>query len=128
VHRPHTIIGKAVDNAMNMRTTLAAYATICRETGRPFQFPGSQVQWEGLTDMTDARLLARHMLWTATEPAAANMASKPVSAVSVTTLSTRKFNSTRSRVEGQQYKTVPFRWFAATLVVRRDGPTSPQAT
>ena len=74
VHRPHTIIGKAVGNAMNMGTTLAAYATICRETGRPFHFPGSQVQWEGLTDMTDARLLARHMLWAATEPAAANKA------------------------------------------------------
>ncbi len=74
VHRPHTIIGKAVGNAMNMGTTLAAYATICRETGRPFHFPGSQMQWEGLTDMTDARLLARHMLWAATEPAAANEA------------------------------------------------------
>jgi nucleoside-diphosphate-sugar epimerase len=59
---------------MNMGTTLAVYATICRETGRPFHFPGSQVQWEGLTDMTDARLLARHMLWAAAEPAAANEA------------------------------------------------------
>ncbi len=74
VHRPHTIIGKAVGNAMNMGTTLAVFATICRETGRPFHFPGSQVQWEGLTDMTDSRLLARHMLWAATEPAAANEA------------------------------------------------------
>lgn len=74
VHRPHTIIGKAVGNAMNMGTTLAVYATICRETGRPFHFPGSQVQWEGLTDMTDARLLAQHMLWATTEPAAANEA------------------------------------------------------
>jgi nucleoside-diphosphate-sugar epimerase len=40
VHRPHTIIGKAVGNAMNMGTTLAVYATLCRETGRPFRFPG----------------------------------------------------------------------------------------
>jgi nucleoside-diphosphate-sugar epimerase len=74
VHRPHTIIGEAVGNAMNMGTTLAVYATICRETGRPFRFPGSPVQWESLTDMTDARLLARHMLWAATAPAAANEA------------------------------------------------------
>ena len=36
VHRPHTIIGYALGNAMNMGTTLAAYATICKETGRPF--------------------------------------------------------------------------------------------
>ncbi len=74
VHRPHTIIGKAVGNAMNMGTTLAVYATICRETGRPFRFPGSPVQWAGLTDMTDARLLARHLAWAATTPATANQA------------------------------------------------------
>ena len=66
VHRPHTIIGYAVGNAMNMGVTLASYATICRETGRPFLFPGSVVQWNGLTDMTDARLLARHLEWAAT--------------------------------------------------------------
>lgn len=63
VHRPHTVIGKAVGNAMNMGTTLAVYATLCRETGRPFTFPGSAEQWAGLTDMTDANQLARHMLW-----------------------------------------------------------------
>ncbi|MGA0593880.1 SDR family oxidoreductase [Enterovirga sp. CN4-39] len=74
VHRPHTVIGKAVGNAMNMGTTLAVYATLCRETGRPFTFPGSAAQWNGLTDMTDARLLARHLLWAATTPAAANEA------------------------------------------------------
>ena len=74
VHRPHTIIGKAVGNAMNMGTTLACYATLCRELGRPFVFPGSAIQWNGLTDMTDARLLARQLLWASTEPKAANEA------------------------------------------------------
>lgn len=74
VHRPHTVIGKAVGNAMNMGTTLAVYATLCRETGRPFRFPGSPAQWRGLTDMTDAGQLARHLLWAAETPAAANEA------------------------------------------------------
>ena len=74
VHRPHTVIGKAVGNAMNMGTTLAAYATLCRETGRPFRFPGSAAQWNGLTDMTDARLLARQLLWATETPAAADQA------------------------------------------------------
>ncbi len=74
VHRPHTVIGYAIGNAMNMGVTLAAYATICRETGRPFQFPGSAVQWNSLTDMTDARLLARHLLWASTTPAARDQA------------------------------------------------------
>jgi nucleoside-diphosphate-sugar epimerase len=74
VHRPHTIIGYAVGNAMNMGVTLAIYATICRETGRPFVFPGSPRQWTGLTDMTDARLLARHLEWAATTEVARNQA------------------------------------------------------
>jgi nucleoside-diphosphate-sugar epimerase len=70
VHRPHTIIGYAVGNAMNMGVTLAVYATICRDSGRPFVFPGSAMQWNGLTDMTDARLLAKHLTWAATTEAA----------------------------------------------------------
>ncbi len=74
VHRPHTVIGRAVGNAMNMGTTLAVYASLCRETGRPFTFPGSAAQWSGLTDMTDARLLAQHLLWAAATPTAANEA------------------------------------------------------
>lgn len=74
VHRPHTIIGYAVGNAMNMGVTLAAYGTLCRETGRSFLFPGSAAQWNGLTDMTDARLLAQHLEWAATTPAARDQA------------------------------------------------------
>ena len=66
VHRPHTLIGYALGNAMNMGTTLAVYAAICRETGRPFVFPGSPAQWNGLTDVTDARFLARAPGWAAT--------------------------------------------------------------
>ncbi|MDR6101715.1 nucleoside-diphosphate-sugar epimerase [Agrobacterium larrymoorei] len=74
VHRPHTVIGQAVGNAMNMGTTLAVYATICRETGRPFRFPGSSAQWNGLTDMTDANLLAKHLVWATETPQAGNQA------------------------------------------------------
>lgn len=74
VHRPHTIIGFAVGNAMNMGLTLAVYATICRETGRPFLFPGSPTQWNGVTDVTDARLLARHLEWAARSEAGRNEA------------------------------------------------------
>src|SRR3978361_1681774 len=74
VHRPHTIIGYAIGNAMNMGVTLAAYPTIRREPGRPFGFPGSEAQWNGLTDVTDARLLARHLTWASITPAARNQA------------------------------------------------------
>jgi nucleoside-diphosphate-sugar epimerase len=68
VHRSHTIIGHATGNAMNIGQTLAAQAALCRVEGRPFIFPGNEVQWNGVTDMTDAGLLARQMIWAATTP------------------------------------------------------------
>jgi nucleoside-diphosphate-sugar epimerase len=74
VHRPHTLIGWALGNAMNMGVTLAVYAAICRETGRGFHFPGSREQWEAVTDVTDAELLADHLVWASTTPAAADHA------------------------------------------------------
>jgi nucleoside-diphosphate-sugar epimerase len=74
VHRPHTLIGWALGNAMNMGVTLAVYAAICRETGRKFRYPGSEQQWEAVTDVTDARLLADHLVWAATTPGAADQA------------------------------------------------------
>jgi nucleoside-diphosphate-sugar epimerase len=74
VHRPHTVIGWAIGNAMNMGVTLAVYAAICRETGRPFIFPGSPEQYNAVTDVTDARILASQLEWAATTPDAANEA------------------------------------------------------
>lgn len=74
IHRPHTVIGKAVGNLMNMGTTLAVYASICKETGRPFRWPGSEAQWNGLSDMTDARVLAEQLIWASTTEAAYNQA------------------------------------------------------
>ena len=74
VHRPHTIVGYAVGNAMNIGVTLATYASVCKAFGRPFVFPGSQMQYSALSDVTDARLLARHLAWAATTPAARNEA------------------------------------------------------
>ena len=72
VHRPHSMVGFAHGNAMNMGVTLAVYASLCREAGEPFVFPGSHFQWNALTDVTDARLLGRHLAWASTTVAAAN--------------------------------------------------------
>ncbi len=71
VARPHTLIGSAV-RTMNLGVTIAAYATLCRETHLPFQFPGSPEMLRHLTDMTDAALLAAHLVWEATDSRAAN--------------------------------------------------------
>jgi nucleoside-diphosphate-sugar epimerase len=74
VHRPHTIIGYALGNVMNMGVTLAVYASLCKETGRALIYPGSPQQYEAVTDMTDAGLLARHLTWAATHEAGRNQA------------------------------------------------------
>jgi nucleoside-diphosphate-sugar epimerase len=74
VARPHTVIGYAPGNAMNLGTSIAVYATLCRETGRPFRFPGSPQSYNGLVDMTDAGILARHLEWEAVTKNAADQA------------------------------------------------------
>ena len=74
VHRAHTVIGYAVGNAMNIVSTLGAYAAVVRATGRPFLFPGSLAQWNGVVDLTDAGQLADHQVWAATTPAVADTA------------------------------------------------------
>ncbi|MBW8685230.1 SDR family oxidoreductase [Chitinophaga rhizophila] len=74
IHRPHTVIGKAIGNAMNLGTTLAVYASICKRENLPFIWPGSAAQWNGISDVTDARILAEQLLWAATTPGAHNEA------------------------------------------------------
>ncbi|WDF70550.1 SDR family oxidoreductase [Sphingobacterium oryzagri] len=74
VHRPHTVIGKAVGNLMNLGSTLAVYASICKHTGRKFIWPGSAAQWEGLSDVTDASILAKQLIWASTTEGAKNTA------------------------------------------------------
>jgi nucleoside-diphosphate-sugar epimerase len=74
VHRAHTVLGFTVGNAMNMALTLSVYATFCKELGRPLIFPGSEIQWNGLTDVSDADLVAEQMIWAATHPAGRDQA------------------------------------------------------
>lgn len=74
VHRASIVFGFATGNAMNIIATLCAYATLCKEKGLPFAFPGSESQWNGLTDATDAELLAEQMLWCATDERGQNEA------------------------------------------------------
>ena len=72
VHRPHTMIGYTLGNAMNMAVTLAVYASICKHTGRPFVFPGSEAQYNAVADVTDARILAKQIVWALNTDSAAN--------------------------------------------------------
>lgn len=74
IHRPHTVIGYAIGNLMNMGTTLAVYASLCKETGAKFIWPGSAAQWNGLSDVTGADVLAKQLVWAAEAEAAQNQA------------------------------------------------------
>jgi nucleoside-diphosphate-sugar epimerase len=64
--RPSSICGFAVGNPMNTATVIAVYASLCRELGLPFRFPGSPATYHAIMEMTDAELLAKAMAWAAT--------------------------------------------------------------
>jgi nucleoside-diphosphate-sugar epimerase len=64
--RPSSICGFAVGNPMNMATVIAVYASLCRELGLPLRFPGSAETYRAIMEMTDAELLAKAMVWAAT--------------------------------------------------------------
>ena len=74
VVRPLGICGFAVGNPQNIFTAIAVYAVICRELGQPLRFPGPDVSYHTLRDLTDAVLLAESMEWASVSDGAANEA------------------------------------------------------
>jgi hypothetical protein len=71
IHRPYTMIGKAVGNLMNLGTTLAVYA-ICKRNKPTVRWPD---QRNGMVfDVTDARVLSEHLIWASTTEAGRNEA------------------------------------------------------
>lgn len=72
--RPHTVCGFALGNPMNIATVIATYAVISKELGLPLRFPGKPGAYDAIYQVTDADLLARAMVFCATEPAAADQA------------------------------------------------------
>ncbi|KAA9393698.1 SDR family oxidoreductase [Kocuria coralli] len=74
VHRAHTVTGHAVGNAMNFALTFAVHGAIARETGTPLIFPGTELVWNCLTDISDSRAVAEQMIWASTTPGIGNEA------------------------------------------------------
>ena len=73
--RPDVIIGNVAGNPMNMAMVIGVFAAISKATGTPFRFPGSHKVYDGVfAQFTDARLLGRASLWSATADAASNEA------------------------------------------------------
>ena len=68
IFRPQVLLGAAPGAAMNPVAPIGAYAALCRELGRSFDFPGEpSCVWEAV----DTALLAEAFAWAATTPAAA---------------------------------------------------------
>lgn len=72
--RPHIICGFAYGTPLNAVTSLAVYATVLKELGRPLSWPGKPGAFSSVYQATDAKLLARAMIWMATEDRCANQA------------------------------------------------------
>ena len=70
--RPHIVWGITLGYPHSFVVLLAAYATMCRHLKLPLLFPGSEACYNSVSQATDARLLAKSMMWAATEPACAN--------------------------------------------------------
>lgn len=70
--RPQTVCGFALGNPMNIATVIATYAAISKELGLPLRFPGKPGAFRAIYQVTDADLLARAMMFCATEEQAAN--------------------------------------------------------
>ena len=70
--RPQTVCGFAFGNPMNIATVIAVYATVSKELGLPFRFPGKPGAYKAVYQVTDSEQLAKAMTWCATDPNAAN--------------------------------------------------------
>ena len=69
VFRPQLVCGLASGSPMNMMAAIGAYGALCAEAGEPMSFPGGG---DFVTEATDARLLARCILWAGAHDVAAN--------------------------------------------------------
>ena len=72
--RPHAVCGFSIGGPMNLTLAIAVYANISRELGLPLSFPGKPGAYTALYQATDAALLAKAIVWMATDPKGANQA------------------------------------------------------
>ncbi|QIE56710.1 SDR family oxidoreductase [Pikeienuella piscinae] len=70
--RPHIVCAPTTGYPFNLVTLLGAYGSLCAARGLPFDFPGTEACFHSVSQATDASLLARAMVWAATEPECAD--------------------------------------------------------
>jgi nucleoside-diphosphate-sugar epimerase len=72
--RPDVVVGDIHGNPMNIALVIGVFAAISLELGIPLRFPGTDLAYRQLVQLTDSGLLARASLWAATSPKAAGEA------------------------------------------------------
>ncbi|KAH9533745.1 hypothetical protein CY35_18G068400 [Sphagnum magellanicum] len=72
IHRPTVIFGFAAGNLMNMVSTLAVYASICKYENKPLVYPGNLITWDHLFDASAADLIAEQEIWASLDPKGKN--------------------------------------------------------
>ena len=72
--RPSFVCAVTPGRARNLVSTLGAYVALCAAEGKPCDFPGSGESFASRTEVTEAGLLARAMIFAATTPRAPNEA------------------------------------------------------
>ncbi|HEY0162492.1 MAG TPA: NAD-dependent dehydratase, partial [Edaphobacter sp.] len=70
--RPEGTLGFGLSNPMNLGMSIAVYATICKELGLPFRFPGTEGAYRALYQVTSADILAKATVWSGQSEAARN--------------------------------------------------------
>lgn len=72
--RPHTFCDLGWNESRSIALLVALYAAIQRELGLPLVYPGTAKSYAVATQFTALPLLARAIMWMATEPRCANQA------------------------------------------------------
>jgi len=72
--RPHGVCDVAPGIARSLARVIGVYAAILREQGEPLYFPGTPGNFAAIYQCTDAALLARAIVWMASEPKCGNHA------------------------------------------------------
>ena len=70
--RPHSFCDPAIDYARSASMVIAVYAAYSTSLVSRFDFPGTAASFEVPNQFTDTALLARAIVWMATEPGCAN--------------------------------------------------------
>jgi nucleoside-diphosphate-sugar epimerase len=68
IGRPPCVLGFAAKNAMNFGLSLAVYACVLKELGKPLLYPCSEASFNAFREFVDAKLLVEFIFWMTNHP------------------------------------------------------------